>query len=247
MCGRFVSASTPAALAAALEVDEVRAEERRANYNVTPRTEVPIVAETAEHHRVLDRVRWGLIPSWAKDAGIGDRLINARGDTVAEKPSFRRAFAKRRCLIPVDGFYEWSAVPGRKTKQPYYISRCDGAPLVFAGLYEVWRDPAGGPDAPWLRTCAIITTDANEVLAPIHNRMPVVLERRDWDAWLDPGNHDTEALRGLLVPAPANEFQAWPVSTDVNRPANNRPELIERVEPPVVDAAGPESAPPAGS
>jgi putative SOS response-associated peptidase YedK len=179
------------------------------------------------------------VPSWAKDAGIGDKMINARAETVAEKPAYRRAFAKKRCIIPADGFYEWkrsaAAAPGAKpVKQPYFIHRRDGEPLAFAGLWEVWKAPDGfdhelvGSDG-WLRTCAIVTGPPNEVLAPIHNRMPVVLPESAWAEWLDPDNHDVESLARLLVPAPAEWFEAYPVSTAVNNARNNHAELVRPV------------------
>jgi putative SOS response-associated peptidase YedK len=231
VCGRYVSVSSPALLAERLHVDEVRAGDVEPDYNVTPRTEVPIVAETKEHLRVLDRVRWGLVPSWAKDLSIGDRLINARAEGLASKPAYRRAFERRRCLMPADGFYEWRVVHGRKQKQPYFIARADREPMVFAGLYEVWRDRSDA-DAPWVRSCVIVTTDANETLAPIHDRMPVVLPETAWGEWLDPDNHDTTALTRLLVPAPAGEFLAYPVSTLVNKPGNQGPELLDPVPEP---------------
>lgn len=233
MCGRYVTTSTVAELAERLDVDEVRAEEDRPNYNVTPRVEVPIVAETltetGEHRRVLDRVRWGLVPSWAKDLSIGDRQINARAEGIAGKPAYRRAFAKRRCLIPADGFYEWKVVPGRTTKQPVFIHppEADGL-FAFAGVYELWRDKAD-PDAPWVRTCAIITTSANETLSSVHDRMPVILPREAWRTWLDPDNHDTGALAELLVPAPPGEVVWYPIRTLVNKPQNNFAELLEAV------------------
>jgi putative SOS response-associated peptidase YedK len=232
VCGRYVSVSSPTLLAERLHVDEVRASDEEANYNVTPRTEVPIVAETKDHRRVLDRVRWGLVPSWAKDTKIGDRLINARSDGVATKPAYRRAFEKRRCLIPADGFYEWRVLPGptkAKQKQPYFVANVDREPMAFAGLYEVWRDRAD-PDAEWMRSCVIVTTDANEKLTPIHDRMPVVLPESAWSEWLDVDNHDTERLARLLVPAHGSEFVCFPVSQLVNKPDNNGPELLEPVD-----------------
>ncbi len=236
MCGRFVSTTPLTDLAERLLVDEVRTDDDRPNWNVTPRSSVVIVAESSraseddgqEHRRVLDRVRWGLVPSWAKDLSIGDKLINARAETVREKPAFRRAFAKRRCLIPVDGFYEWKVVPGRKTKQPFYIHSADGAPITFAGLYEVWRDKTD-PDAPWIRSCAIVTTDANSTIAAVHDRMPVVLEPAAHEQWLDPDNHDVDGLAGLLVPAAEERLRCYPVRLLVNKPANNGPELLEPV------------------
>ncbi len=236
MCGRYVQASSPSLLAERLQVDEIRADAAEPMYNVTPRTEVPIVAETKEHRRVLDRVRWGLVPSWAKDLSIGDRLINARAESVATKPAYRKAFEKRRCLIPADGFYEWRAIAGRKQKQPYFIARTDREPMAFAGLYEVWRD-RNDPDAPWVRSCVIVTTDANEKLSRIHDRMPVVLGEGAWSEWLDPDNHDTSRLARLLVPAPSDEFLAYPVSTLVNKPANQGPELLDEIAEPEVAGA----------
>ena len=237
MCGRYVSVSSPTILAERFHVEEVRAPEAEPSYNVTPRAEVPAVAES-QGHRVLDRVRWGLVPSWAKDLSIGDRLINARAETVATTNAYKRAFERRRCIIPADGFYEWQAiaVPTQKRprKQPWFIRRRDGEPLAFAGLWEIWHDPKIGDDAPRVRSCAIITTDANELVAPIHDRMPVVLPESEWDSWLSRDNHDIDALTKLLVPAPADELEAWPVSLLVNKPENNSAELIE---PTPVDSA----------
>ncbi len=216
-------------LAEKLLVDEVRIEDDRANYNVTPRTEVPIVAVSADVGRVLDRVRWGLVPSWAKDLKIGDKLINARAETIREKPAFRHAFAKKRCLIPADGFYEWKKTEGEKVKQPMFIHPGHaGDVLAFAGIYETWRDKAD-PDAQWIRTCAIITTSANATMAPIHNRMPVILDPAVHGEWLDPANTDLDALEQLLVPAPNDVIEAYPIRTLVNRPANNFAELLEPV------------------
>ena len=242
MCGRYVSVSSPSLLAERLHVDEVRAEDTEPNYNVTPRTEVPIVAETKDHVRVLDRVRWGLVPSWAKDLSMGDRLINARSEGIETKPAYRRAFEKRRCLIPADGFYEWRALPGptkKKQKQPYFIARADREPMAFAGLYEVWRDRSD-PDAEWIRSCAIVTTDANEKLAPIHDRMPVVLPETAWGEWLDPDNHDTAKLTRLLVPAPSDDFLCYAVSKLVNKPENQGSELLD----PVAEIDDPEQSAP---
>jgi putative SOS response-associated peptidase YedK len=196
MCGRFVSTSSPARLAEQFVVDEVGVANGEPDYNVAPRAKVMIVRERAAgngKHRVLSRVRWGLVPSWAKDPGIGDRLINARAETIAEKPAYRRAFSKRRCLIPADGFYEWKVIgppsspKGRPKKQPMYIHRRDDEPMAFAGLWEVWKVPDGvdvGDDGDgWLRSCAIVTTAANSLLAPVHDRMPVVLPSSAWDRW----------------------------------------------------------------
>lgn len=249
MCGRFVTASSPALIAdrfAVDEVDESVGVESIPDYNVSPRRAVLAVRER-EDHRVLSRLRWGLVPSWAKDLAIGDKMINARAETVAEKPAYRKAFANRRCIIPADGFYEWKpgAVPAegaKPVKQPYFIHRRDGEPLAFAGLWEAWKVPEdadlaiGGSDG-WLRSCTIVTGPANEVLAPIHNRMPVVLPESAWAQWLDPDEHDVEALSRLLVPAPSELFEAYEIATKVNNARNNGAELVRRLVE-TRDAAG---------
>lgn len=245
MCGRFVIASSPKILADRFAVTEVTFDEHAPDYNVTPRAMVPVVRERParddrEEARVLSLVRWGLVPSWAKDAKVGDRLINARAETVATTNSYKNAFAKRRCLVPADAFYEWTSkdklTPAEQTakapRQPYLVHRRDGEPMAFAGLWEIWRDEAiedrEAPDA-WLRTCAIITTDANSLLHPIHSRMPVMLPEGAWDTWLDPGNGDLMELQELLEPAPDDWLEVYPVSTRVNKPENNDASLIERV------------------
>jgi putative SOS response-associated peptidase YedK len=194
--------------------------------------------------RELRVVRWGLVPFWAKDKAIGSRMINARAETVDVKPAFRGAFARRRCLLPADGYYEWYR-PGsdaKAAKQPYYIHRADGGPLAFAGLYELWRDRAMPDDHPdaWLWTATIITTSAPDELGRIHERMPMVISPDKWADWLDPGNNDTGDVRGLLVPAASGELTSYPVSTTVNSVRNNGPRLIEPAEP------EPGSAAPAG-
>ena len=246
MCGRFVSTSSPTELAEQFVVDEIAVENGEPDYNVAPRANVMVVRERArsargevELRRVLSRVRWGLVPSWAKDPGIGDRLINARAETVAEKPAYRRAFAKRRCIVPADGFYEWKVVgppktpKGRPQKQPMYIHRHDDEPMAFAGLWEVWKVPDGVDAADdgdgWMRSCAIVTTAANERLAPVHDRMPVVLPAEAWGRWLDPDEQDPQALLDLLRPAPDEWFEVYPVSTRVNRAVNNDPGLLTPV------------------
>jgi putative SOS response-associated peptidase YedK len=252
MCGRFVSVSSPQLLAERFGVREAVLPEHDADYNVTPRAQVLVVRERppradrgeTDATRVLSLVRWGLVPSWADDPKLGDRMINARAESIATKPAFRRAFAKRRCIVPADAFYEWKvgerparehgASAGRRApRQPYCVRRRDGEPLAFAGLWEIWRDPAvADPDAPdaWLRTCTVITTRANGVLAPIHDRMPVVLGEDHWDEWLDPVNHDVAALEGLLVPPPDEWVEAYPVSTRVNSPRNNDADLVAPAE-----------------
>jgi putative SOS response-associated peptidase YedK len=248
MCGRFVTASSPALIADRFAVDQVDATvnpDPEPDYNVSPRRNVLVVREQARDEgapeRVLSRLRWGLVPSWAKELKIGDRMINARAETVASKPAYRRAFANKRCLIPADGFYEWkagTASGGEKPKkQPYFIHRKDGEPLAFAGLWEVWKVPDDSPDDVrgvggddgWLRSCVIVTTTPNDVMAPIHNRMPVILPESAWDQWLDPDEHDVDALARLLVPAANELLEAYPVSTSVNNTRNNGPELARAV------------------
>lgn len=228
MCGRFVSV-TPMAQVAAVFDAEVRAVEHAPDFNVTPRRDVYVVLERADV-RALATMRWGLIPSWSKDPAIGDRLINARAETVAEKPSFRQAFKRRRCIIPADGFYEWQVVAGAKHKQPVFIRRTDGEQLAFAGLWEHWRNPVE-PNAPEIETCTIITTDANATLRPVHDRMPVILESETWDAWLEPEQDDRALLDALLVPAADDVVEWYPVGREVSSPRNNGPSLIERMEP----------------
>jgi putative SOS response-associated peptidase YedK len=251
VCGRFVATSSPELLAERFGVDEVRLGEAGEavvpSWNVAPRAIVAAVrVRSRDGLRVLSGLRWGLVPSWAEGPAIGDRLINARAEGIAHTPSFRRAFARRRCLVPADGFYEWrrDPVPGRKTpvRVPFYVHAPDGDPLTFAGLWEIWRDPAvasdDDPDA-WLRTCTIVTTSANSVVAPIHDRMPVLLRADDWDHWLDPAETDIGALEALLVPAPDDAVVAVPVSSRVNRADNDDPSLIEEVAPAPPPAAAP--------
>jgi putative SOS response-associated peptidase YedK len=236
MCGRFVQASSPELLVARFGVDEAAAARHDASYNVAPRATVYAVRDRAggdqsgDHgrRRYLSDLRWGLIPSWAKDPKVGDRMINARAESLADKPAYERAFRRHRCLVPAEGFYEWQRRGSRK--QPMFIHRWDGEPMAFAGLWAAWRDP-NDPDGEWLRSCAIVTTNANDTLAPLHDRMPVVLEERDWDRWLDPDSGDVDALTHLLQPASDDLLVAYPVGTAVNSADNDGPELVERVEP----------------
>jgi putative SOS response-associated peptidase YedK len=203
----------------------------------------PAAGADAPAERQLRVVRWGLVPYWAKDPAIGSRMINARAETVAEKPAFRRAFAKRRCLLPADGFYEWQQITdgGGKRKQPYYIYRADGGVLAFAGLYELRRDPSvpEDHDGGWLWTATIITTRAQDEVGRIHDRMPMVIQPSAWQDWLDPGNTDAADVGRLLVPAASGGLTSHPVSTAVNNVRNNGPELTG-----ALPDAGPGSAPP---
>jgi putative SOS response-associated peptidase YedK len=214
--------------------------------------------ERPQAARQLRVVRWGLVPSWAKDVSIGSRLINARSETVAEKPAFRRAFARRRCLLPADGYYEWMVLgateasdrPGKKAKQPYFIHRADGGPLAFAGLYELWRDRSVPDEDPaaWLWSATIITTTAPDELGEIHDRMPMVIPPDSWADWLDPANTDVADLRALLAPAMTSGLATYPVSTEVNSVRNNGPQLIEQIEvDQVINRMAPLRWPPSGS
>jgi putative SOS response-associated peptidase YedK len=245
MCGRFVSVSSPQLLVERFGVEETAVETREPDYNVTPRAMVPIVRERSPRKgdegptkRWLTMVRWGLVPSWAESTAIGDKLINARSETITEKAAYKRAFARRRCIVPADAFYEWRPSKSTSTKrpprQPYLVHRRDGEPMAFAGLWEIWRDPAvtddDDPDA-WVRSCVIVTTTANDLLEPIHSRMPVMLDESDWDRWLDPAYGDLGALEAMLRPAPDDWLEVYPVSTRVNSPDNNDAELVQRVEP----------------
>jgi len=229
MCGRFVQVEKPEFYAEHFGAEFVRTETLKSSYNVAPTTKIYAVAEH-EGARVLTSFRWGLIPSWAKDAKIGARAINARSETAAEKPMFRSSFAKRRCLIPVDGFYEWERKA--KGKLPHYVHAVDGEPLPVAALWSSWHDPQS--DGRVL-TCTILTGPPNRVVAKIHDRMPVILPRDRWDAWLDPDNTDTEELRALLDVFPGDTMTEYPVSTLVNAVSNDTPDLIKRLETPAAD------------
>jgi putative SOS response-associated peptidase YedK len=241
MCGRFVSARKRLELLEEFGIERDRVAdgpdpEPEPDYNVAPTRRVFAVVERPARDgepaaRELRVLRWGLVPSWAKDASGGGRLINARAETVAVKPAFRRAFAKRRCILPADGYYEWQAVTegGKQRKQPYYIYRKDGAALAFAGVYELWRDEALPSDheRAWLWTAAIITTNATDDVGQIHDRMPMVIAPQAWADWLDPGTSDPGRLQATMLPAMAGGLTSHPVSMAVNFVRNNGPELIK--------------------
>jgi putative SOS response-associated peptidase YedK len=220
MCGRY-AASRPPDLTAETYAAAVVDTPPPASWNVAPTDPVSIVVDRGG--RELRTVRWGLIPSWATDKRIASRLINARAETVATKPAFRAALARRRCLVPADGWYEWLASPDR-AKQPFFISSADERPVSFAGLYEVWRDPS---TEALVRTCTIVTTAASDGLRYLHERMPVVLPDDVWDTWLDPSYDDVDALAALL--APRDGFAAYPVGLAVNSVRNNGPSLVDPV------------------
>ena len=228
MCGRFTLYHSPDEVAERFAVSDLLENqllETEARYNIAPTQNVAVVTQNGARH--LESYHWGLIPSWAKDAAIGNKMINARAETLAEKPSFRTALTRRRCLIPADGFYEWQApADGAKGgKTPTYLHRTDGGLFAFAGLWDEWHAPDGSP----LRSCTIITTTPNSVAAKIHDRMPVILRPNDEALWLDHAVTDTRDLLSLLVPYPADAMEAYPVSRRVNVPVSNGAELIAAV------------------
>ena len=229
MCGRVALFTPPVRLAKLLDATLAAGiePEGRPSWNVGPQRRLFALTEP-DGVRTLDAYRWGLLPSWAKDPTIANRLFNARGETVAEKPSFRSAFAKRPCVIPVDGFYEWDHRPGRN-KQPNYFTRSDGQLMLFAGLYEQWRDPNVEDPAP-LKTCTIITTTPSKDMDEIHDRMPVVLSAADVETWLNVKDYGADERAQLLCPAPAGTLVHYGVDNAVGSVRNDGPELIERTE-----------------
>ena len=233
MCGRFVSASPPDEIAKYFAAEAKPEQLLEPSYNVAPTQDVYVVVETGGT-RTLATFHWGLVPIWAKDISVGNKMINARADGLATKNAYKRAFARRRCIIPVDGFYEWKKIPGQKTKQPVFIHRVDGEPLALAGLWEVWRGPDKDSDEV-LRSCTIITGDPNDKVAEVHDRMPVILPPSAWATWLDPENQDLDAVGKLLVPAPSDLLEIRAVSTLVNNVREKGPELLAPFDP---DAAG---------
>lgn len=235
VCGRFVSSNPPDQIARYF--DAVASETLLpVNFNVAPTNDIYAVVEHRDGSRHVDVFHWGLVPVWAKDIKIGSKMINARSEGLAAKAAFRTAFKRKRCIVPMDGFYEWKVTPGlvgpqgKPAKQPMYIHRLDGEPLAVAGLWETWRDPAD-PDGGRLHSCTVITTAANATMAPVHDRMPVILPPSAWGQWLDHTNDDVAALGGLLLPAPGTLLTMHPVSNAVNFVREKGSELIAPVEP----------------
>lgn len=220
MCGRYLLADPEAVFVDLFGIDPPPGVGPR--YNIAPTQDAPLVRRR-DGSREAAVLRWGLIPHWARDADIGNRLINARSETAAEKPSFRDAFRRRRCLVPTDGFYEWEKVDGGK--QPWVIRMAEGGGFALAGLWETWREA----DDRSIDTFTILTGDPNEVVARVHDRMPVIVARERFDLWLDPDVSDPEALRPVLRPYPASGMDAYPVSRRVNNPSNDDPGCVERV------------------
>jgi len=225
MCGRFTTVATAALFAEAFP-GVTFPPDFTARYNVAPTQPIPVL--TNENPQEVQFFRWGLIPSWAKDPSIGARLINARAETLATKPAFRAAFRRRRCLILADGFYEWGTPPGERARRPFFVRLASGRPFVFAGLWEGWRPPEGEP----IHSCAIVTTAANSMLAPIHDRMPVILPPPARPLWLDPGVEDPATLKPLLVPFAHEALQVTAVGKAVN---NARHDAADCIQPSLLD------------
>jgi putative SOS response-associated peptidase YedK len=225
MCGRFTLHSSPADLQLAFRgfafPDEIEP-----HYNIAPSLDVRHISNEGE--KTVSKARWGLVPFWAKDPKIGNRMINARAETLASKPAFRDAYQHKRCLIIADGFFEWKKEAAGKTKVPMYITLKSGRPFAFAGLWDTWKQP----DDHRLKTCTIITTEPNDLMARIHNRMPVILPENAYDLWLDPDTTESEILNGLLVPYRADEMTVHPVANTVNSPRNDLSECIAPVAMP---------------
>ncbi len=255
MCGRFVSASPPDEMAKYFGASAPEALLPE-NYNVAPTTDIYALVgasttdaaaagdTTSEPERRLETFHWGLVPMWAKEQKVGNRMINARAETVESKNAYRASFKRRRCIIPATGFYEWKVVgkddKGKPRKQPMFIHRGDGEPLAIAGLWERWR----GPDKDWdeaLHSATIVTTSANDFMSDIHDRMPVLLPPSAWDEWLDPDNDDVDALKELLIPADEALLTAHPVDPKVGNVRNRGEELIEPYEPPASTGSGDEA------
>ena len=224
MCGRYVIAYDPQTLVSGFSLTRIQPFDRR--WNIAPQSAVPVVYETKDGERVAELMRWGLLPHWAKDPALGAKLNNARSEGLADKPSFRQAVRRRRCILPASGFYEWQAITGgdgKPAKQPHYISPVGAPFFAMAGLFEAWRPPRASGETEevdtreWVLTCCVITTAANALMAPLHDRMPVMLPPEHWAAWLDRGNTDPATLAPLMQGLPAGAMQAWPVARTVGR------------------------------
>jgi putative SOS response-associated peptidase YedK len=233
MCGRYSITSAPEAIRALFRYEEEP--QFPARYNIAPTQPIPVV-RMIDGQRHFALVRWGLLPSWVKDPNEFGLLINARGESVCEKPAFRAAMKHRRCLIPANGFYEWQAGRG---KQPFYLRARSGQPLAFAGLWETWT----GPNGEEVDTAAIVTTRANQTLSPLHERMPVIIPPEAFDLWLNCMNVDARTAEALIIPAAEDQLEFWPVSQLVNRVANDSPKLLDRIVPGEAKSPSPPSSP----
>jgi putative SOS response-associated peptidase YedK len=223
MCGRFTLQISPEQLAEIFGLLEIPVFPAR--YNIAPTQQVAVIRGNGDRHNRLDFLRWGLIPSWAKDPSIGSRMINARCETVHEKPAFRHAIKFSRCIVVASGFYEWRAEVNRKT--PLYVHLKDGSPMCFAGIWDHWKSPEGET----IESCAILTTSSNKLIAPLHERMPVILHPEEYPVWLDRELTDPEKLKQLYQPYPAELMEMYPVSQLVNSPRNDLPALIKPIAP----------------
>ena len=223
MCGRYTLIESDENLEAWFDAVMEEVEEYGPNYNVAPTHNMPVVGQNREGQQTIQQFRWGLLPFWAKDKKVGYSMINARAESVDTKKSFKRSFERYRCLIPASGFYEWKGEKGNKT--PYYIHPTHEPMFAFAGLYNVWKSPEGEK----IPTYSIITTDANQKMKDLHDRMPAMLLKEEWNEWLDPDNHNTQALKELLNPFPDDAIDYYQVSKAVNSVKNNSEELLEQV------------------
>jgi putative SOS response-associated peptidase YedK len=239
MCGRYTLAAPIDEVVEVFDVTHLAFGEWVPRFNIAPSSTVPVLLQSAEGERRLGPMRWGLVPGWARDPKIGHRLINARSETIWSKPAFRVAARRRRCVVPMDGFYEWRVDAGseakKRQKAPFWIHRPDRGVFAAAGVWERWRAPTDAAEA--LVTFTILTTQASRWMRPLHDRMPVLLDSAGVAAWLDPSN-DEPALKGLFLPAANHVLEAWEVSRAVNRPVNDEPELIEQIPDGVVIPSG---------
>jgi putative SOS response-associated peptidase YedK len=243
MCGRFTSTTQPSLLAERFRAEPVGVESHQPSWNVAPASDILVIFASEDGARRLQALHWGLVPKWAKEPSSRNQIVNLRAETVRDKKSWQRNLARRRCIIPIDGFYEWQNMGKGQKKQPIYITAREPQPLALAGLWDKWHPheeakagngesgPAGNGGADGdMWTCTILTTTPNKLLEPVHNRMPVILPPEVWDTWLDPENTDAERLKELLVPAPDDLLACWPVDPSVGNVRNNHPELTEPLE-----------------
>lgn len=224
MCGRFTLVADPEKVMNRFQLQEIPFD-LKPRYNIAPGQPIPVILDDSGRRRI-GPLRWGLVPAWASDEKIGYKMINARAETLLEKPAFRRLFERKRCIIPADGFYEWKQMD--RGKQPMRITMKNGEPFAFAGLFDTWTRP----DGERLHTCTIITTRPNQVVADIHDRMPVILRPEDEDLWLDREKYDPDLLQSLLVPYDAGQMRAYPVPTLVGSPKNDVPACITEIADP---------------
>lgn len=223
MCGRFALSAKTSDIEKLIPGLKKTDNDLMPRYNIAPSQDIAVILNTEPDE--LNFIRWGLIPFWAKEKSIGNKMINARSESITEKPSFKNSFRRRRCIIPATGFYEWQNIPGEKKKQPYFVKMKSGGGFAFAGLWDEWKDPGNGK----IRSAAIITTPANELMEPIHNRMPAILPREFIQTWLSDIPNGEKELLEALNPYPSDEMEAYKISTMINIPENEGKELIEKL------------------